>query len=1481
MATPDLTASRAESLSRLNGASTPTGEAKREADDTPRSARDIAEPTKPATPSAAALYRSGTLKWQQRPTSTGGSLRRPLSMAAAENVARSPRATQEATPVDDGILSRDQIAQSLAAKDPTWFKQTADRGAGSAAYRRNQDDNASETGSISGRRQLPGMSRESTVESEDATSPPPESARSSSPSRAGSVRGSAAWSNRMSNATSISGLSVRDSKPVFPLAESQELAAPSETDSLDAEDRMGAGRGMTMSRAQGRISPERPASPTKGMGGFVQSAMLKRSDSVNKRWSAQVPPGLSRQSSVASNKSGFGGLAGSSSMPKLEARPGIGSRGNSLEPSSRPSSSHSNTTITLDPDRSELSTTSSEGFTKPALPAHSRSRSIITADTDKSNDPATPTSPSKRWSPTKSSWLESAINKPDSPKPKMGPPPSQPSWMAELSKAKQQRASVDLGNGESFRPDPSNDSLRSLGAKGVAKPKIEAPSAMSKADAPQAQEKKQEKAPPPAATKPAPVAASTKPEIAEPKVAEPAPIEESQKEDSKGPSNATTIVENIVQPKEAPSVAKKVAPPVAAAKPETPPKKDFRSNLKPRQTSTDTNKKDEPEFKNVFGKLKKTQTQNYVAPDELKNNILRGKGGLVKTDGPQPSQRRDELKESLLAKKEEMKAKAADKPAPTPRKPSGEVANPTTPEALAKRKNLGKSESFKSPTPTVEEKAATPEALSRHKSIRSKDIPAANDLSLRPTKSAPMAAEPEPAATKLTPSVSSSKLAERFNPALAGILARGPSPMAGAAPKAASGGASQSIDDTAAASDKPAAELTHMTKGRARGPKRRAPGAKAESAASASPPAPVEKKIETVQPVQLVKPKDVLPSTPATQEQPIERSQAPSATPSEFKFPATRPKPVSIAEKVQPSPTSAPSSTASTDSKLKPSTPAKSPRLASGTLPSTATSNQQSPRSEQLPEIKRSVHKSSEEPIEVHKDPEPETPRPSVRSAAALWARQGASSTPSSPVKSPIKLPSRHDEDQAKENVRVGKPAASKSPEIKPKPTGTGFGLGIASLGSAIASRVSPSREPKSPSTPPATPPASSRELPPKPEKKPEIITKRHVSSASTTDASNVFGDFFDEQPALDGELEIDTQSLIASSPFDAGKIRTLRKQLQEISGDGKLTPVPLEEDRVLYEDSMYLCTHVFGSATGTKTTEVYLWTGLGVSESTLEDVQLFAKRAARDSSGKLVILKQGKETPNFFEALGGSVIIRRGSRYDSSRRSYMLCCRRHLDHMVFDEVDFALSSLCAGFSYIVSPSPRSPFILWKGRGSSAGDVGMARLIGMDLAAASGASEMIEEISQGSEPPSFLNIFPDTRKEVPRSADHWSKKAQNDRYKVRLFKVAQQQTVSAWPSFLSLRRPSWASFGSDKVAESNNSNNLSSSPTRPPSSQQRPQSSRSMSKDSLRPTTPNPGSATDASTKTKVSITEIAPFVQQDLEPENIYVLDAFFELYM
>ncbi|KAJ4373212.1 hypothetical protein N0V83_003505 [Neocucurbitaria cava] len=1539
MEPPPQDAAREESLQRLTSSPAPT-------------TLDDTEPKKPVT-SAAALGRSGTLSWKQRPQS--GSLRRPLSMASRSperSAATSPRDTPEPSSPEPNP-SRSSIAASLGAKDPTWFRQTPDRGVGSAAFRKNQDDGAPDMGSISGKRQLPGMSRESTVEPE-ISSPPPESIRSSSPgSRGGSVRGSAMLSNRFSTNTSISG---GDAEPIaktrspLPVLDSQKFAPPSEqASSVEGGDEGRASRGLAMSPTQGRISPERErsASPTKGMGGFVQSAMLKRSDSVSKRWSTQTPPGLSRQNSTLSNRGSA--MAGYGTLSKME-RPTSLSRDNSMEPSSRPTSSHSYATIlpSLDKD-----STSKDVFVKPALPHHSRSKSVAStySEKDQPQDDTSPPSPSKRWSPTKSSWLESALSKPDSPKPKQ-PPPAQPAWMAEINRIKQQRSSVDLGKGSPFQ-SPSGDApgsgrtspIKDIQLKPVGLRRTESatkeepvPSAKTTTLAEPTPKSKPVLSPKPSVTKDEDAKLFEEAPLVKVEPEDPVAVSEPLiKEDPSPTISKTTSSEAAVKDTPAPLPDKpatsrfaKDSPrvvPTVKPKPGTPPKKDFRAGLKPRQTVGNTSKKDEVnEFQNVFGKLRKAETKNYVAPDPLKDNIMRGKSALNLTGGPKPTVRRDELKESILTKKTAMLEKAKEEGSVLKRSDSS-TQQPPTPEAIAKKKFLNRADSDPKPAPLQKEKDPAPEAIARKKSLRE----------IKPvTEKKP--AQPAPEFTSKETAISS-KLAGRFNPALAGMLARGPPPLATNKSFSSADGDASPTRPPQEEKSGPAPELQHMTKGRARGPKRRAPAANKAATESEKPQ---DKVPATTTTIPLVKPEHVLPSsepsktngpsdatpvtkTPARQsiaEKPVTPAKSPRVASGNFgktstpelpkkpsalelerrvsgsqALPKKSPRPESISSPKPASP-GVPKKPTSLDNDRRVSgtqnTPQKSPLpkpvdtpkpvetpkpvdTAKSMSPSPSPAISQSRFSRPLPtlpvkpvtESPRSTPLKEISPPNVEISPAKDEPSPekttfsSVRSATSLWGRQSASSSPvPSRTKSPIKLPTKADEEAAMKDaglVRSPEPRTKALPEPpqskpqspaesrplppKPKPAGLGFSLG--SLGGYMASR---SREssPQRPTGFPASPPSSAGR-PQSDSFKPSTAPPKH---------DGMFADFFDEAPVTDRQLpeHIDTVQILKTPPLDlgpAGKIRTLRKQIHEVTGDGKLSPIPMQEEHVLFQESMYLCTHVYGDSKGARHTDVYLWAGNGIAEPTLEDAQLFAKNHAKQNQGRLLIIRQGQEPPNFFEALGGIVITRRGAKPAS--KEFMLCGRRYLGHLAFDEVDFSLKSLCSAFPYLVSTSAGKVY-LWKGRGCSAEELSGARLMGMDLAPTGDFSE----IDEGAEPQDFVQqtfpppSIPTKGPAIPRSADHWRYKSTSDKYRARLFKIEQHsgqnvgwgQALQVSSSFFAqLRRPSWSG----------------------PQAEQRPQT----------PVTPK----TPSSVRTEVK--EVMPFCQRDLEPEHIYVLDAFFEMYI
>ncbi|EMC92288.1 hypothetical protein BAUCODRAFT_77772, partial [Baudoinia panamericana UAMH 10762] len=269
----------------------------------------------------------------------------------------------------------------------------------------------------------------------------------------------------------------------------------------------------------------------------------------------------------------------------------------------------------------------------------------------------------------------------------------------------------------------------------------------------------------------------------------------------------------------------------------------------------------------------------------------------------------------------------------------------------------------------------------------------------------------------------------------------------------------------------------------------------------------------------------------------------------------------------------------------------------------------------------------------------------------------------------------------------------------------------------------------------------------------------------------------------------------------------------------------------------VYVSSHTFANAAGVRKAEVFIWSGSASTDSGIASAQLAAKRVLRESGASApVTIRQGYETSPFLQALGGVVITRRGAPEGASKQ-YILCGRKHLGHIVFDEVDFGVQSLCAGFTYIISypvTVHRTKLYLWKGSAWSTEEIGAARLVGMDL---SESGEMIE-VDHGAEFPSFLKIFgADTEKtSISKSTHTWDCKAQAlDGYFPSLFRVQQIEQKVGYFSGL-FRRPSWQS--------------------------------RSPSPSPIRE-------------DTKMELKRIIPFTQQDLEAEGIYILNAYGQIFV
>lgn len=1316
---------------------------------------------------------------------------------------------------------------------------------------------------------LPGLSREPTTEPEKPTNQETGDERSRSPSRASSMFGTSSVGNRFSSMSSVSSTGGLGS-PV-PLSSSQRFEArKGEAPSSASEART--------PMSSGRSSPERSVSPTKGLGGFVQSAMMKRSDSITKRWSAHAAPGLNRPSSIVTNR----GSVGRSGLGDLITNPADAKTAREGSPSpTRPGSSHSEATVVSPTKANEESGSSGiagskdglqsdDGFVRPTRRSHARSMSSVTKDDAKAQDgdPQTPRSPTKsidqkRWSPTKATWLESALNRPESPKQK-SQVSQQPAWMRDLSKARQSRSSVDLGKPTGFKEVTPVGLMRSSPPGGHhQKSNISGlPETTSGSETASAKQTESDSN----------VQSQDVDKSAENKTESPQSSEHGHNEQPAAEPSATQDTST-----------RKTSPPVLPPKPNltlrsdvnSPKSKqqpgiiDFRANLRRTEVTNESSPQEEPEFKNVFGKLRKAERTNYVPPDELKENIMRGKAALNATSASKKTQPVDDFRETLLKQKEAMKAGGGSVRRMTngDERPPSKAADPI-PEAISKRNNLNRTDSNKSnisagslssstvdrsgekgdngqnreppkPMPAANQtgSADARSSLQEDSPTKDKPIKVDSDKSLPESEAAsvetgqkdsrgetigsvrPLPSSDNAGAAKVATATrglaTKGSLAERLNPALANVLSRGP-PVAGGETEKPNA-AAVSSETTSRSAPKPtdpssSTPLTHITKNRAKGPKRRLPGSAPSSAKAPSAKAPSKREELT---------------SMENKKEPLEQKSVENMAKQFESSLSSKPHPPGPASSV----ISEKSDSLSTpkkpgDEKPKPAVSTKSPELKKSTFGSSASAQ------DSTQEIKEDKKQEGTEvlPPKQHTGLEESSPRPNAIQQKNENQESPSSWRPTPPPKSatlPLSpatavkqnlpgnsSPSPSLTSKLKENI-------VNSANISPLQSKIGLGIG----GAIFQSKQDSSQDKVASSRPEKASP-----WPPVPPKKVDLslntsLDPRRPSLTSpvprTSESARVISDFFNTLPKSSDRVNIDPQ-LILTAKTDNPKTRTIKKQIWEITGDGKRQDLPVNQEYILFEGSMYLCVHTFECNGGNKT-EVYLWCGDEVGEAAIDDAQLFARKVARENGCKLELLRQGKETASFIQALGGIIITRRGSSSRSNSSAlYMLCGRRHLGQIAFDEVDFSRRSLCSGFPFVIS-AKFGKLYLWKGKGSGADEIGGARLIGMDL----GLTGEIEEVSEGEEPESFFEVFPDYKETVShQTADHWHLKPHHDKYRCRLLRVDHElgQRVGFW-----------------------NRRGGSSSPV----------------------TRPND------------TVQEIEPFCQKDLRTKDIYILDAFFDLYV
>ncbi|KAA8895170.1 hypothetical protein FN846DRAFT_970874 [Sphaerosporella brunnea] len=1191
------------------------------------------------------------LSWQRRPKSIHGTYGLPKLSPTVSG----------ADSFDSPEKSRAQIAASLGTKEPAWFRQTQERAATSGALRKAEDEGMANVPKTA----LPGMSPSGETSVLPSSTPEPQK----QPPRT-------AYESLTSTRMVRSG-SLKNDRFVASMAPGHEKSpslASNSSGRFELDQLETLNRGTPMSPSQGRLSPdrERTPSPTKGFGGFVQSAMLKREGSVNKRWSREVTsPGHVRTKSAHAREM----------ARDQESIMATRSRESTPTPEEVPD----------EPVKTETSftrgrsNTTSEGLTKPSF--YARRDSTPPASPTKTFEP-------KRWSPTKSSWLESALKKGTDNEPTLAPakplPPGKYGTTESLAYPKPSPTMHPKPLMMSSKPTRSLDALKKTSEKPP-----EAPTSAGK-----------DKETP---SKPA---VADKPELFR---------------------RSTVSAASSSRPID-----------VLANKPALKPagQVDFRGVLKPRPTTDKGDGKGELPFLNAMQRLKSTRTQNYKATDELKERILEGKANLNTTGGPQKSVRKDPLKESLISVRGSLRHSDNSPKTPTPSKPLFSPVDSKPSVALSFEKKVSAVEAKSS---LIVEKKVLVTEPKPSLPLFEKRAPV---LEPKPNPS-PFEIRKAFAPGRIDMEKKVSSLADRFNPNLASLLQRGPPAVSsGNAFKAGSSEATtasiQSKDIGNENTPKSSGPLSHMTKGRARGPKRRAPTKEPLAVATSNSDSSL-----------------ALPKPTYRSPSPVTRSPSPMAR-------GPSPQPVETSKRATPSPelTRKPSSsslqpvTPQKSDKPKPPTPAKSPLLRSTSASSLKENEKFLPGSAT---IKEEVTKTP--PLIRTPSSQLLVREPSVGSLRSSSSPAPKEEPPVPVIKaiSPIRLPKR---DSDRKNFIVPgflglstSEAMHDAEDSKPMPR-------------LFSRTVTPLMEPEEPIT---------------------------DSGALDKDNALLLSQFFKGPAFRANKIDFDVMNILASSPAIATeKIKTAHFDVSDITGNGKLNPVPKEQQHVFFDESMYLCTHRFESAVGKQEVEVYLWSGAKVSESAIEDAQLFARKTARENEGKLVLVKQGRETPTFFQAIGGILVTRRGTRERSSvDSSYMLCGRNYSGGVAFDEVDMQVSSLCSGFPYVVCR--KGGVYLWKGKGATQAEVGVARLVSFEI---SGGE--VKECTEGDEPDDFFDVFGGYSE--LKSANYWNLRPSSKRYAARLFRM-------------------------------------------------------------------------DLQAKSKVA--EISPFCQDDLDPREIYVADAFFEFYI
>ena len=483
---------------------------------------------------------------------------------------RSESPIESPAPESDIEFRRSQIARNLGTKDLGFFKQSADRKPSSDVLLKS----SSEGMGTGGRMALHGIAKHKTGVREEQL--PIEPSKNTGNYRA--HRATLSVSHPYSAITKHN---------LFPTSNTMRFdpALAGKDHSLSDDDT----RQPAMSPSQGRISPERNATPSpKVIGSFVQSAMLKREGSINKRWSASPgSPGARTNSPTPTRSqlisSSHAQEAVSSGLSR-EASPVTDDHPNTPEPAKREPFNRGRAKSIVE----SLSKYSTSGM-HPSL-SESHKVDVTPPSTPKSHE-------QKRWSPTKASWLEVALKK--------GSDGNSPNVPKNTTPAEPHRETAYNTHGK--QPDSRPQVL------------------------------------PKPAHLPSRSILDNAPNLSSTSVAL------NQVTSSVRPTpDKPPLPEKPIFTKQPPKVSEK--PSIIPSRPIPGPKVelDFRGNLKHRGSTSGLTDKEDLPFLSAMSRLRSTKTQNYVPQNEFKEKIIAGKaslndaGPISKPKGPDP------IKEKLM-----------------------------------------------------------------------------------------------------------------------------------------------------------------------------------------------------------------------------------------------------------------------------------------------------------------------------------------------------------------------------------------------------------------------------------------------------------------------------------------------------------------------------------------------------------------------------------------------------------------------------------------------------------------------------------------------------------------------------------------------------------------------------------------------------------------------------------------------------------------